>query len=211
MNYSRPDREDARVAMVPVDRLRAHPLNIRADFGDLRELAESIRYEGVLVPLMAERHGETLQLLHGHRRWAAARIAGVTRVPVVIVPPHTPDQAISLMLAENTRRAELSAEDKRRAIDQLHDEFGHTYADIAARLGVSVATVHNWRGRTERPVSSAPSPAKRPRRPAVKPTALHEVIERWADSAPVEMVAELRALLGGWVPASTVDDLAVAS
>ena len=56
----------------------------RASLGDLRELAESIAHEGVLVPLMAERRGSMLQLLHGHRRWAAARMAGLATVPVVV-------------------------------------------------------------------------------------------------------------------------------
>lgn len=198
-DFTRPDREDARVAMVPLDRLLAHPQNIRTDLGDLRELAESIRFEGVLVPLMAERHGDRLRLLHGHRRWAAARIADVARVPVVIVPPHAPDQAISLMLAENTRRSDLSVADKRGAITALHDTYGHTYAEIAERLGVSVATIHNWRGavrtvKAVRPVSA--------RRPQVKPAALHDLIGRWESTAQPELIEELRGLLGGWAPVS---------
>lgn len=202
--YARPNREDARVAMVHVDRLLAHPLNIRADLGDLRELAESIRHEGVLVPLMAERHGDLLRLLHGHRRWAAARIAGMAKVPVVIVPQHAPDQAISLMLAENTRRADLSAGDKRAAIAALHDTYGHTFADIAQRLGVSVATIHNWRGGAgPRPVRSAsPAATTRRPRPQVKPSALHDLIQRWEGIASPELVEELRVLLGGWTPGS---------
>ncbi len=104
-----PDREGAPVLQVPLQHLRFHPRNIRTNLGDLTALAESIRHEGVLVPLMAEkRRTGGLQLLHGHRRWAAADMVKLLRVPCTIVPEHTDDQAILLMLAENTGRADVA-------------------------------------------------------------------------------------------------------
>ena len=142
-SHTRPFREDARAAYVDTCRLRAHPRNVRADLGDLRELAESIRYEGVLVPLMAERHGDHLRILHGHRRWAAAQLAGLRRVPVLIVPQHADDEAMFLMLAEDKKRP-LTPEDKRSAVLTLRDEFHKTWPEIAERLGYSVPTVRAW-------------------------------------------------------------------
>lgn len=142
---TRPDRDDARVARVPLDRLRAHPRNVRHDLGDLRELAASIAADGVLVPVMAERRGEVLQLLHGHRRAAAAGLAGLRSVPCVVVPEHSDEQAIVVMVAENTRRRSLSPVEKRDAIAALHDQHDYTYSEIADRLGISVATVYAWR------------------------------------------------------------------
>lgn len=115
-------RARASVASVPVERLRAHPRNVRTDLGDLRELADSIRHEGVLVPLMAEQRGAVLRLLHGHRRWAAAKLAGLARVPVIIVPEHTDDQALALMLAENTG-VDMTTEDRRGMVDGQNPQY----------------------------------------------------------------------------------------
>jgi ParB/RepB/Spo0J family partition protein len=163
-------REDAVVANVPVTRLRAHPRNIRTELGDLRELAESIRYEGVLVPLMAERHGDHLRLLHGHRRWAAAQLAGVARVPVVIVPEHGNCDAIYVMLAEDGKER-IARADRGRAVRALRDEFGCTWPDIAERLGKSVATLRAWVGGTDDDAGQdKPRPASTPQPIAARPT-----------------------------------------
>ena len=60
-----PRERRAEARIVGVDQLLFHPRNVRTDLGDLRELADSIAIEGVLVPVMAERRGQTLRLLHG--------------------------------------------------------------------------------------------------------------------------------------------------
>lgn len=196
------------MALVPVHRIRAHPRNIRTDLGDLRELSESIRHEGVLVPLMAEDRGRFLQLLHGHRRWAAAQIAGVRRVPVVVVDPHDTDEAILVMLAEDKSQA-VSPEDRGRAIRELRDEFGMTWEAVAARLGVSVRTVQNWAGRPTGPdrTAGAGSTARRAKgrrqRPHIRPTQLHDLISR-IDAGELDAdaaVDTMRGWLGGWRPA----------
>ncbi|MBO0847842.1 MAG: ParB/RepB/Spo0J family partition protein [Pseudonocardia sp.] len=187
---------------MPVDRLRAHPRNIRSDLGDLRELAESIRHEGVLVPLMAEDgRGTCLQLLHGHRRWAAAQLAGVRRVPVVIVDPHDTDEAILVMLAEDKKRA-VSPEDRGRAVVQLRTEFGYTWEGVAARLGVSVGTVRNWADRHAGPGVTTRR-AKARQRPRIRPTQVHDLISQ-VDAGELDAAAAVDAMrrwLGDWRPA----------
>lgn len=155
---SRPDRDDARVARVPIDRLRVHPRNVRHDLGDLRELAASIAADGILVPLMAERRGDVLRILHGHRRAAAAEQAGLRTVPCVVVPEHTDEQAIVLMLAENTRRQGLTPAEKRDAVTVLHEQHGYSIAEIAERLGVSAGTIYAWRRETAPIDDDAPTP-----------------------------------------------------
>lgn len=72
------------VGLVRVDQVIVHPHNIRQNLGDLRTLAESIRRYGVMQPVVVEKHAEMLRLRAGHRRVAAARLAGLKRVPAVI-------------------------------------------------------------------------------------------------------------------------------
>ncbi len=209
-------RSDAQVAMVKLEQLRAHPRNIRRDLGDLRELADSIRAEGVLVPLMAERHDSCLRILHGHRRWAAAHLAEVPRVPVVIVGRHSDSDAVFVMLAEDKKNP-VSRADRRHAVLTLREEFGRTWSEIATRLGISVPTARAWAGMAGGPVTDpgppAPVPpvplpvARRPRRarkpspPGLGPTKLHSLLADH-DAGRIDLVAELRAWLGDWQPAA---------
>lgn len=201
-------REDARVAVVSVTKLLAHPRNIRLDLGDLRELSESIRYEGVLVPLMAERRGDHLRILHGHRRWAAAQLAGVGKVPVVIVPEHSDDEAMFLMLAEDKKLA-LTKDDRRRAVLSLRQEFRKTWPEIAERLGYSVPTVRAWASCPEEaedvPADLGPKRADRRVQhmvPRVGATDIHDVLSRFdsGELVPTDVVEWLRERLGEWEP-----------
>lgn len=208
------------LARVPLQALRFHPRNVRTSLGDLTELSESIRHEGVLVPLMAQRTpGGGLQLLHGHRRWAAADMAGVRAVPVVIIERTlSDDEAMLLMLAEDKKQP-VDLADRARAVQQLHDEFDYDYETIAERLGISVEELTQWRtGRAGaaspsgpvtvrglRPIAAhAPQKPRRraPKKPAprVSPKQLHAVLAGWEERAPAGLLNELRALLGDWQP-----------
>lgn len=187
-----------RVARVPVDRLRFHPNNIRSELGDLRQLTASIKAHGVLCPLMAHSCDSYLQLLHGHRRLAAARLAGVRSVPVLIVDQHENDEAIALMLAENLTRAGISRHDRRAAVRSLLDQHGHTGAGIAARLGVTADTVRRWAAGDE---PNGPRGAGRRQR-RLYGTAVLRIVEQWTDRAAggltadqaQQLLAELAAL-----------------
>jgi len=198
-----PQERRAEARIVGVDQLLFHPRNVRTDLGDLRELADSIAIEGVLVPVMAERRGQTLRLLHGHRRVAAARLAGLRRVPCIVVAEHDDDEVISVMLAENLQRAGLSREEKRTAVRTLRDEFGHTVEGIAARLGVCESTVRAWvRDPDWRDRKGTTPGVKAAQRARVYPGRVHELCQRWEGRAPAELLAELRDLIGGWEPAA---------
>lgn len=213
--------ETARAAMVPVDRIRMHPRNIRKTFTGLDELAASISHEGVLEPLVAHQKFrraagvQDLELIAGHRRLAAAEIAGLRRVPVFIVPTMRDDEAMLAMLAENTQRCAVPVRDLGRALTDLHDEFGYDYSSIAERLGITLEELREWRqGRELRPPTSgrpvsrrrirrdAGRPARRPA-PKVRPSAIHDLLVQF-DAGQVDgpaIVAELRGWLGDWKPA----------
>lgn len=198
-----PPGESAQIRSVPIDRLQFHPRNIRRDLGDLRELTSSIRAHGVLVPLIAERRGGGyLRLLAGHRRLAAAQLAGRARVPVLIVEEHEDDRAIEVMLAENCHRAGLTAADKHQAVRVLVEDFGHHPTRIAHCLGVHPTTISAWL-RTHSPDRDGPPqnrPTRRGRHPRIPPTAIHHLYHRWSGHAPEALLDERRQLLGGWEP-----------
>lgn len=202
-----PARRSPRASRVRVEDLRANPCNIRTDLGDLRELTESIRHEGVLVPLMAEERGDHLLILHGHRRWAAAQLAGVTRLPVIVVGRHRPDEAILVMLAED-KKEPIDKADKRRAVLALREKHGMSWQAIANRLGISYSTVLNWAGQaSDKPSGRHHAGSNRwPTAPKIAARAVYDVLARFDDGelVPTDVVEALRAWVGDWTPAPAV-------
>ncbi len=134
---------------VDIERVIANPFQPRVamDTAELEELAESIRQHGVLQPLLVSRvdtsrDAPTYQVIAGGRRLQAARIAGLTHVPVV-VKETTPRQALELALVENIQRADLNPLEEAEAYRRLVDEFGLSQGDLGARLGRSRSAVAN--------------------------------------------------------------------
>jgi len=127
---------------LPIGRLREHPANVREDLGDLEELAASIRSHGILQPVVVQPNAAepgTFLILAGHRRTAAARLAGLTSVPVTVRAAAGP-KAIEIMLIENCQRHDLSPVEKAEAMGKLRRR-GMTQADIARAIGLSQGVV----------------------------------------------------------------------
>lgn len=134
---------------VEIGLIKANPFQPRlaVDAAELEELAESVRQHGVLQPLLVSRAetdiGEaTYQVIAGGRRLQAARLAGLTHVPVV-VKETTPREALELALVENIQRADLNPLEEAEAFRRLMDEFGLSQSELAARLGRSRSAVAN--------------------------------------------------------------------
>lgn len=130
-------------AVLRVDQLEAHPGNVRQVVGNVTELAASIREHGILEPLVVTPLGGDLyRILAGHRRAAAARLAGHDRVPCIVRTFGDVDDAeeIVVMLVENVMRADLGPVEKAQALGRLRDK-GLTNTDIARRTGMHVSTV----------------------------------------------------------------------
>jgi ParB family chromosome partitioning protein len=131
-----------------VDAIQPNPRQPRqqVDPAQLEELASSIRAHGVLQPLVVRElpgaGGRRFELIAGERRWRAARLAGLARVPAV-VKDVTPQATLELALVENIQRADLSPLEEALAYRQLIDEFGLTHETLAARLGKNRVTVTN--------------------------------------------------------------------
>lgn len=133
--------------IVPNPRQPRHSI----DSASLEELANSIREHGVIQPLVVaevqpeERSlfgGARYQLIAGERRWQASKLAGLTRVPIV-VKEAAAEQSLQMALVENIQRDDLTALEEAAAFRQLAEEFGLTQEKIASRVGKSRVAVAN--------------------------------------------------------------------
>jgi ParB family chromosome partitioning protein len=129
---------------VPVDQIDPNPLQARTIFQTekLQELAQSIRANGVIQPLVVRRRGGRYQLVAGERRWRAAKMSGLTQVPVV-VQEHSDEQLLEVTLIENIQREDLTAIEVARAFDRLVRELNLSHEEIASRTGKDRTTVTN--------------------------------------------------------------------
>ena len=129
-----------------LDRLtpnRAQPRTV-VDEPKLEDLARSIRASGVLQPIVV-RHtdGDRFEIVAGERRWRAAQMAGLLRVPIVV--REVPDEKLlETALIENVQRENLNPIEEGEAYRRLIDERGMTQEDVAAAVGKDRATVANY-------------------------------------------------------------------
>jgi len=109
----------------------------------LQSLADSIRAQGVVQPIVArEAGGGRYEIVAGERRWRAARMAGLSTIPAVV--RQMPDQAaMAIALVENIQRADLNALEEAEALKRLIDEVGLTHEQTAEAVGRSRAAVSN--------------------------------------------------------------------
>jgi len=110
---------------------------------ELEELAESIRGQGILQPLMVRKTDSGFELIAGERRLRAARRAGLSQVPVV-VRPVSDDQMLEMSLVENIQRADLNPIEEAEAYHRLIHQFSLTQDQAAARVGKSRSAVANF-------------------------------------------------------------------
>jgi ParB/RepB/Spo0J family partition protein len=125
---------------VPLSKLRESPTNPRKLFGDLTELADSLRIQGVLQPLVARIVDGELELVFGHRRFRAAKLAGLKTVPV-IVRVMTDVEVLEAQLTENLARADVHPLELAEGYERLMKVGGLTGDQVAERLGISRSSV----------------------------------------------------------------------
>jgi len=108
----------------------------------ITELADSIRAHGVLQPLIVRRMGDKFQIVAGERRWRAARLAGLSEVPVLIQQV-TDNEALEIALIENIQREDLNPIETAHAFDRLSREVGLSQEEIGKRTGKDRVTIAN--------------------------------------------------------------------
>ncbi|HKT84116.1 MAG TPA: ParB/RepB/Spo0J family partition protein, partial [Solirubrobacterales bacterium] len=123
--------------MVPTELVRAAPNQPRRQFraDALRELADSIRLHGLLQPVLVRDAGDGWELIAGERRWRAARMAGLDRIPAVVRNEEDATRRLILGLIENLQREDLDPMEEALALHRLSEEMGLTHLEIAERLG----------------------------------------------------------------------------
>jgi len=132
------------VLEVPIAAISPNPHQPRSTIReeDLSALAASIEEHGIIQPLVVTEVADGYQLIAGERRWRAARVAGLSTVPV-LVKYVAPSRVLELALVENLQRSDLNPMEEAAAYLQLVDEFELTQQQIAQRVGKSRTAVAN--------------------------------------------------------------------
>jgi ParB family chromosome partitioning protein len=145
-----PDAPEPRTSAVEadIDRLAPNDFQPRVHVDDarLQELAQSIKANGVIQPIIVRKIGDRFQIIAGERRWRAAKLAGLLRVPVVVrdVAPGQEKSLLEVALIENIQREDLNPIEEALAYRRLADEFQLRQEDIAAAVGKDRASVANF-------------------------------------------------------------------
>jgi len=136
--------DSGRVTFVPVAGIRPNPAQPRRVFeqAGLQELAQSIAEYGVLQPLTVRRTAGGLELVAGERRLRAARLAGLSEVPCIVVAV-TPEQSGMLALVENLQRRDLDFIEEAEGLARLMRLYGLSQEQAAQRVGKSQSAVAN--------------------------------------------------------------------
>jgi ParB family chromosome partitioning protein len=130
----------AEIVYIPAERLVPHPDNPRKDLGDLTELAASIKENGIFQNLtVVPEFEDRFTVIIGHRRLAAAKLAGLTELPCVVVEM-TPKEQVQTMLLENMQRSDLTVYEQAQGFQMMLD-LGATVEEIAEKSGFSEKTV----------------------------------------------------------------------
>ena len=138
-------REATRPTELDLDLLIPNPRQPRTQIDETRldELAQSIRANGIIQPIVVRRSGDHYEIVAGERRWRAAQRAGLLRVPVAIrdIPD---DKLLEVALVENIQREDLNPIEAAQAYRRLHEELRLSQEEIAAAVGKDRATVANF-------------------------------------------------------------------
>lgn len=136
------DRGELRTLAISQLRPGRYQPRTHMDETALDELAESIRAQGLMQPILVRSDGKQFEIIAGERRWRAAQRAGLSEVPVLV--KDVPEEAVAAMaLIENIQREDLNAIDEAHGLQRLIQDFGMTHDAVAQSVGKSRAAVSN--------------------------------------------------------------------
>jgi ParB family chromosome partitioning protein len=135
-------RERTVLTLVPVTSLVANPAQPRKHFDEekLEELAASIKARGLLQPIVVRRQGDGFQIIAGERRFRAAKLAGMDRVPALV---RETDDPLELALIENLQREDLTPLEEAEALSGLIDRHSYSHREVGDLIGKSRPYVSN--------------------------------------------------------------------
>ncbi len=140
------DRDDNhQLRTMPLDRLKPNPYQPRRDFDQesLEELAESLKRNGLMQPLVIRKDGSDFTIIAGERRFRAARLAGLEQIPVIVMEEVDDSAMLELALVENLQREDLNPLETADAYRTLIEKCGLTQGQLAQRVGKSRTSVTN--------------------------------------------------------------------
>lgn len=133
------------VSVVKIDYIKPNRYQPRKSFNEekLKDLAASLKESGLIQPLIVtKKEDDTFELIAGERRLQAAKIAGITEVPVIIKKV-TEKEQLQFAIIENVQREDLNPIDEAKAYQQLNSEFELTHGEISKIIGKDRATITN--------------------------------------------------------------------
>lgn len=138
------DNQEEKTFELDVNLLQSNPLQPRGIISpeSLIDLVDSIREQGIIEPLVVAKTPAGYQIIAGERRYKAAKILGLAKVPVVIKET-TPQGMLEMSIVENVQREDLNPIERAQAYKRLIDEFGLGTTEVAKRVGKSAPTVSN--------------------------------------------------------------------
>lgn len=136
--------DEGQIFEIDIDMLQPNPLQPRGLItpDSLIELVDSIREHGVLEPLVVAKTPAGYQIIAGERRWRAGKVAGMTKVPVIIKETSAQGM-LEMAIIENVQRIDLNPLERAQAFKRLIDEFGLSTGEIAIKVGKSAPYVSN--------------------------------------------------------------------
>lgn len=135
---------EAPINKLPIHAIEPNPLQPRSVFDAVRlaELAQSIRANGIIQPLIVRKVGDQFHLIAGERRWRASKLAGLTEVPVV-VQELSDNRVLEVALIENIQREDLNPIEVATAFEKLAGDLGLSHEEIGQRTGKDRSTITN--------------------------------------------------------------------
>ena len=134
----------SQIVDLDIEVLQPNPLQPRSliSADSLKDLMSSIKASGILEPLVVAKTPAGYQIIAGERRWRAAKLAGMTTVPVIIKET-TAREMLEMAIVENVQREDLNPIERAQAFERLIEEFGLPVSEIAKRIGKSDSYVSN--------------------------------------------------------------------
>ena len=138
------DLSDRAVFRLPIDSIRRDSNQPRKVFKEdaIRELADSIRVQGLIQPVLVRKDGDGYRLIAGERRWRAAQLAGLSEVPA-LVRDVSDSQAFEMALVENLQRADLNPIEEAEGYRRLMADYDFTQEQVSERVGKDRSSVAN--------------------------------------------------------------------
>ncbi|ERP31128.1 ParB/RepB/Spo0J family partition protein [Chitinivibrio alkaliphilus] len=130
---------------IPVSKIVVNPFQPRTDFDDtaIVELAESIRHQGLIQPIVVRRSGEVYQIVSGERRFRAMGRLGWERIPAIIRTSISDQKMLEIAIVENVQRVDLNDIEKGISYKRLLEECGLSHKELSERIGKSRSAITN--------------------------------------------------------------------